>query len=153
MFFPPCYSSRVLRDTLANLTIFVYVVPFLAYMVNLIVFKVKNYLCISLRFVDYVHFVNIRLCMLTVFFGFERGFFRIFSTCAPKKAAGQGLNGSGFPAKGSPRNFPKRNFSDSFFCPMPLVLSSLRAGLGAGKSGEPPPPSAGFSERKEGGIP
>ena len=64
-----------------------------------------------------------------------------------------GLNGSGFPAKASPRNFPKRNYSNPFFCPVPLVLSSLRPGLGAGKSGEPSPPSADFSERKEGGIP
>lgn len=86
-------------------------------------------------------------------FGFQRGFFLIFSACASKKNAGQGLNGSGFPVKAFPRNFPKRNFSDSFFYPVPLVLSSLRPGLDAGKSGEPSPPSAGFSERKEGGIP
>ena len=72
-------------------------------------------------------------------FGFERGFFRIFSPCASKKAAGQGLNGSGLPVKASPRNFPKRNFSDSFFCPMPLVLSSLRPRLDAGKKGRATP--------------
>ena len=72
-------------------------------------------------------------------FGFERGFFRIFSPCASKKAAGQGLNGSGLPVKASPRNFPKRNFSNSFFFPARPLLSAPRPGLGAGKKARAAP--------------
>lgn len=58
-----------IRGSFANFTICVFNDPFLANILNLIVFKVKINLCFSKRFVNYVQFYVSCLCISTVIFG------------------------------------------------------------------------------------